>query len=253
MPDASSASLRALGTRELPETIELAAGRGQRVCTLQHSFFAATGLYVGADGARVLYKVGREAPLFMLPMRFIGRLLTRRELALYSACSGIVGVPQEFEAVGDTGLARPFIDGHPLERGERVADDFFPKLLELLTRIHARDVAFVDLQKCENVLVGDDGAPHLFDFQASWRLPPRSERRLLRLLPERLMRYVLESLQSADRFHVLKHWRRCRPDTISSEALESTSRPSAWIRMHRVVHNRWRALRRRFRGAGGNQ
>jgi hypothetical protein len=241
---------RALGARELPPVIAVASRGGERFereRTLQHSFFAATGVYVGHGGERLLHKVGREASLFGLPLRFVGRMLARRELALYAACAGIEGVPQEFEPAGDTGLVRPFIAGHPLVRGERVGDDFFPALQRMLAEIHARDVAFVDLQKCENVLVGDDGRPHLFDFQASWRLPPRAERRWLRLVPERLLRYALARLQESDRFHVLKHWRRCRPDTISPEALASTSRPSRWIRAHRTIHGPWRALRRLFR------
>ena len=248
-PDAP-ASLRALGKDDLPETIELAAGTFRHVRTLQHSFFAATGLYADERGEQRLFKAARQAPLFGLPTRFLGRILTRRELALYEACRGIDGTPDAFEAVGDAALARPFIAGHPLARGERVDDEFFPRLQALLAELHARDVAFVDLQKCDNVLVGDDGRPHLFDFQASWRLAPRSERGWLRLVPERLLRYVLEHLQESDRFHVRKHWRRCRPDTIPADELASTSRPSLWIRAHRVVHNRWRALRRRLRGDG---
>ena len=83
MPDERGvASLRALGSRELPETIELASGRWDRVRPLQHSFFAATGVYANTGGARMFYKVGREAPFFRIPLRVLGRFLARRELVL---------------------------------------------------------------------------------------------------------------------------------------------------------------------------
>ena len=143
---------RALGKRELPDELTLADGSYRRVKTLQHSFFAATGLYEGPGGKK-LFKVGREASLFGLPLRWLGRFLSRRELFMYEVCAGIEGVPSDFEVVTDTGFARPYIEGHPLERGERVGDDFFPRLQELLSEIHARELAFVDLQKAENVLV----------------------------------------------------------------------------------------------------
>ena len=238
---ASHPAFRALGDRELPETIQLENGVHRRVRSLQHSFFSATGLYETEGGERMIYKVGREAPLFGLPLRFLGRLLTRHELDLYRAVRGIPGVPDQFESVGDTGLARPFIDGHPLERGERVDDEFFPRLQRLLRSIHERDVALVDLQKSNNVLVGSDGKPYLFDFGGSWRLRASG---LQRLFPRSLRRAVLRRLQTSDDFHVLKHWRRSRPDTISAEELARSSRPGPWIRIHRVFHNKWRAFRR---------
>ena len=238
---------RALGSRELPDKLALADGAYRRVQTLQHSFFAATGLYEG-PGGKMLFKVGREASLFGFPMRWIGRLLSRRELWMYEVCSGIEGVPTEFEVITDTGFVRPFIEGHPLERGERVNDEFFPRLQKLLGEIHARELAFVDLQKAENVLVDEVGAPWLFDFQAAWHFPSRGGRTgLARIIPGPLGRYILRRFQTADDFHVLKHWRRSRPDTISAEQLESTHHPGGWIRIHRVLHNRWRALRKRVR------
>jgi hypothetical protein len=242
---------RALGSRDLPEELALSDGPHTLLRTLQHSFFAATGLYEG-PGGRKLVKVGREASLLGLPMRWLGRWLARRELAMYEVCRGIEGVPTEYEVVTPTAFARPFVEGHPLERGERVGDGFFPRLRELLAEIHARDVAFVDLQKAENVLVDERGEPCLFDFQAAWHFPPRGARRgLARLVPGPLGRYALRRLQAADDFHVLKHWRRSRPDTIPAEELERTHHPGGWIRLHRVVHNRWRALRRRWRPKNG--
>ena len=55
-----------------------------------------------------------------------------------------------------------------MRKGERVPDDFHDRLARLVGEVHARDMAYVDLEKCENVLVGEDGRPYLFDML----LPP---------------------------------------------------------------------------------
>ncbi len=214
--------------------------------TLQHRFFAATGIYDGPRG-RMLVKFGRRSSLVGLPLGWLGRFLTRREVEMYDRCAGIVGIPDRYERIGRDGFARPLVAGHPLQRGERVDDEFFPDLQRLVRELHERRIAFVDLQKCENVLVDDGGRPWLFDFQTAWRWPERSERRgLQRVVPQWLGESLLRRLQRADRFHVLKHWRRSRPDTISDEEFASTRRPGRLIRLHRVFLDRWRALRRKL-------
>ena len=72
-----------------------------------------------------------------------------------------------------TGIVREYIEGHPLARQERVPDAFHSRLRFQIDQLHARGMAYVDLEKCENVLVGDDGQPYLIDFQISWYLPAR--------------------------------------------------------------------------------
>lgn len=246
--------LRALGAAEPPAELRLASG-GTAVLeeVLQHAFWAVTARYRGPRGP-LLVKLGRRASLWGLPLAWAGRFLARRELAMYARCRGVAGVPQDFEDLGDGAFARTFEPGHVLVRGERVADDFFPRLLALLDELHARRIAFVDLQKCENVLVDERGRPGLFDFQTAFHWPERAGRRgLQRLVPQRAGEHLLARLQRADRFHALKHWRRCRPDTIPPEALASTSRPDRLIRLHRTFQNRWRALRRRLGLSGRSE
>ena len=239
---------RALGARELPDNLLLEDGQEYRlVRTLQHSFFAATGLYEGPGGKK-LFKSGREASLFGIPMQWVGRLLTRRELCMYAICHDIDGVPSGAELVTSTSFVRPFIEGHPLVRGERVDDEFFPRFKELLEQIHEREVAFVDLQKADNVLIDEKGAPWLFDFQIAWHFPVHQKRQgLARFVPGPLGRYLLTRLQTADNYHLLRHWKRSRPETMSAEDLRIAERPSIGIRIHRLFLNPWRALRKRWR------
>lgn len=229
--------LRALGREELPASIDLPDGRYELLRTYKHDFFAATGLY-GGPGGRVVLKLGRRVSLLGLPMAWLGEHLADRECAIYDALAGVQGVPRCIGRWGRTGFVHEFVEGHPLQRREPVADDFFPRLRQLLEQVHARNLAYVDLEKRENILVDADGRPCLIDFQISWYWPsvggrPRGGWR--RLLPAVAGRFVLGRLQRGDRYHLLKHWRRHRPDLLTPAELAESYRVGFWIRVHRLI------------------
>ncbi|UCD28242.1 MAG: hypothetical protein JSV03_14310 [Planctomycetota bacterium] len=237
--------LRALGSKDMPASIELSDGEYKHVRTFKHDFFAATGLYAGPSG-KVVLKMGRLVSLFGLPMRWLGRWLIERELANYQAVDDLEGVPKCLGRWNDTGLVHVFVEGHPLQRHERVGDDFFPELERLIDELHGRDMAYVDLEKRENILVGEDGSGFLIDFQISWRWSKwRSERRgLQRIMPDFLGRLVLKKLQAGDRYHLIKHRRRHRPDTMTDEQLRASYRKSVFIVLHRWLSRPFTLTRR---------
>ena len=95
----------------------------------------------------------------------------------------------------DNAVAHVYVPGHPLDRCDRVPDDFFPRLGRLLAAMHRRNMAYVDLHKRENILVGDDGQPYLIDFQISmvlWRRWPAETE---------VVRGLLTLLQRSDEYH----------------------------------------------------
>jgi hypothetical protein len=238
--------LRALGARDMPESIELEDGAYHHVRTYKHDFFAATGLYEGPSG-RVILKIGRQAPLLGLPMKWLGQALTRRELAFFERVDDLPGVPRCLGGWGETGLVHLFVEGHPLQKKEQVNDGFFPRLAELIDKLHERGIAYVDLEKRENILVGDDGNPWLIDFQISWRWaigPDRRRQGMIRLMPHELGLFLLERLQQADRYHLLKHRRRHRPDTMTEAEIEASYRRGAWAEVYRRVARPLTLLRR---------
>lgn len=215
----------------------------------KHDFFACTAVYERADdrpardtptrtteesppGAQppeVVLKIGRSQRLFGLPMSWLGRLLAAREAACLRALAGVDGVPRLLERKGPTGLIREHIPGEVLRRGHAPPPGFHAKLGELVAQVHARGMACVDLEKPENVLLGEDGAPHLFDFQIAWYWPRAWGGELW---PVRVARGWF---QAADRYHLAKLRRRTDRARLSQEALRGSYRPPWPIRVHRVL------------------
>ncbi len=237
--------LRALGAADLPPEIVLSDGTYTHVRTYKHDFFAATGLYRG-PGGKVILKVGRVTPLAFVSMKWMGRFHANHELGIYRAVEDLPGVPRCLGRWGETGFVHAFVEGHPLQRGEQVGDAFFAGLRELLAGIHARGIAYVDLEKRENILVGDDGQAHLIDFQISFRWPRAGERRggWLRLIPRELGEFILRRLQDGDRYHLLKHMRRHRPDLLTHEERMASYRAGPLIELHRRISRPLTGLRR---------
>jgi hypothetical protein len=215
----------ALGKAPPPERIEL-GGEGYTLARIfKHDFFAYTALYEG-ERRRIVLKIGRKAGLLGLPLSWIGRLHACHESAVFRAVDDLPIVPRFTGRWGLFGITHEFVEGHPLEKGERVGDDFFPLLAAGLAEIHRRGLAYVDLEKCENVLVGADGRPYLFDFQISWRWP-------FAALRERWpVTWITRSFQAGDRYHLAKLQLRTRPDLFTAEEFAAARRKPLLVRLH---------------------
>ena len=230
-------SLCALGRRSLPTVIEVNGQCYSQVRLFKNDFFAATALYEGPAG-KVILKVQRQASFLLIPLGWIGKLLAAREAAALNRLSGVLGVPRLIGRWGRTGIVREYIEGRTLSPREHVPDDFHDRLRELIETIHARGMAYVDLEKCENVLVGDDGRPYLFDFQIAWYLPRRWGGELL---PARLLRGWL---QAGDRYHLTKLQRRTRPDQLTAEARASSYAKPWFVHLHHFITRPFTRARR---------
>ena len=248
--------LRALGHDDPPTQIHVAGRRLQRARIFKHDAFAATALYADPDDPdfEVVGKFARRQSAFGLPMGWLGRWFHAREQAVALRMAGVETVPAALGrvVVADRTLtaaaARRFIVGQPLAEGQRPADDFFPQLEALLREFHDRRLAVVDLHKRDNILVDPQGRPHLMDFQISLAAPALGTLRggpILRWLD--LRTWLLGPAQRADRYHLMKHWVRHRPDQLSPAQRDLDQyRPLGvrlWRRGIRPVH---RARRRLF-------
>ena len=124
-----------------------------------------------------------------------------------------------------TGFVHGFVEGKPLSKDRPVPDGFFRQLVELLDELHRRNIAYVDTNKPENILLGDDGRPHLIDFQISYDMHEIGNWWLNRM--------ILRQLQREDGYHILKHKKKLRPDEMTPEEISASERKSWPIRLHR--------------------
>jgi len=233
--------LRALGKLEPPAEVEVGGSRYLRVEVLKHDSWAATAVYEGSQ-ERIVCKFNRQQSIFGVPAAWIGRRLAARESYLLKALAALPNVPAYRGPVLSNGrplrhcTAHVYVPGHPLKRREYVNDEFFPTLGRMLDSMHRLGIVYVDLHKSENILVGDDGQPHLIDFQVCFIRP---RRRWL----SALLQYVEAVLKDTDRYHFRKHLCRSRPDLAGCDC--NNERP--WlIRAHRSVAAPLRTLRRRL-------
>ncbi len=238
VPKETPSWLLALGAEPTPETIELDGVLLRRERIFKHDFFAFTAVYRG-DRGRVVLKIGRKASFFGLPLSWIGRLHAWHESAVLGEVGDLEIAPRFTGRYGKHGLTHEFIPGHQLARGEHVPDDFFDRLRSGVAEIHRRKLACVDLEKAENVLVGDDGRPYLFDFQIAFRWPFR---RGGELFP---FRWLRAKLQAGDRYHVTKLQRRCRPDQMTPEELAASQHRPLPVRLYTSATRPITRIRRR--------
>ena len=236
-PDRVAYSMRALGRAGLPREFTLNGVTYRLQRTVKHDFFAATAFYAGDHRRTVVLKISRTTDFAGVPLVWLGRWLCRREMRFYNKLSDLPNVPAVLGTVGETGFVHDFVPGRPLEKDKPVPDGFFDQLQSLLAELHRRGLAYVDTNKPQNILLGDDGRPHLIDFQIRWDVSELGD--------WAQNRWLLRRLQHEDLYHVLKHKRRLRPDEMTDDETERATRRSALIRLHRFVFKPYFLIRRR--------
>lgn len=239
------ALFRALGRQEPPESIEVDGKVWTREEIFKHDSWAATCVY-RHNNERIICKLNRRQSIFGFPMRWLGWRLASRERSFLSLLAETGHVPKPLGPVTiqgrvwKTAVARPYLPGHPLSRNEKINDSFLPQLRQIILEMHNRGMAYVDLHKKENVLVGEDGEPYLIDFQVCLRFP----KWLLWCCP--LFWLLLRAFQRADLYHFQKHVKHLRPDQYESLASGRAYQRPNWIKIHRLVAVPLRELRRKL-------
>jgi hypothetical protein len=191
------------------------------------------------NGQRVACKFNRVHRLLLLPMAWLGRRLAQREQRVLQLMQGKPGFPNWPGPVRVDGqvwpnaIAHGWIEGQTFRPWLRVDDQFFPRLEGMIAALHAHGIAYVDMSKWENILVGDDGLPYLLDYQVHVRLP--------RWGP---LGWLLRRIQKADLYYLHRHWLRARPDQFSPGERDRWTRASMLIRLVERLGAPWRALRK---------
>ncbi len=255
MPDTSSdkgkprpALFRALGHNEPPSIIEVDGQTYHVTQVYKHDSWAATALFANPDDPtdKIICKFNRQQSIFGFPMKWLGRRLANGEKLIMQHMADEPTMAKAFDCVTADGqilthaAAHVYIEGHPLTPDDRVNDAFFPTLKGVLEKLHAKGIAYVDMNKAENVIVGEDGVPHLIDFQISFVLPS--------WWPGRSwpVRVVLKILQRSDIYHLMKHWIRYRADQLPEDQRDINQLRPWWIRGWRCIATPFRETRRRL-------
>lgn len=228
--------MRALGRHDLPGRIECAGRTLRHRATAKHDFWAATGIYEDDAGGWAVLKAYRTARFAGAPLRWLGRWQCGREVGFYQHLAGLPCVPALLGRVSDTAYLRAFVPGRALADGPPLPTEFWARLDGAMRAVHGRGVAYVDSNKPENVLIGEDGRPYLIDFQIAWRCGLGTD--------HTLGRWWLARLQREDLYHVLKHKRRFARESMTPAELESVRRRSPLIRFHRAINRPYRMVRR---------
>lgn len=240
--------LLACGKEGLPDSIRVDEKDYRLQKVFKHDFFAGTGLYIcensdgngeNHNGHKVVLKLGRQQSFLGVPMAWLGRMLCRREVENLSRLRDIGNTPVVLSRFGKNGFVYEYIDGKTLAENPELADDFFEKLSKLLDKIHQADMVYLDLNKRDNIIVGEDGEAYLIDFQISVHIDDSK-------LFGKFWRKVRLSLQREDRYHLCKHKRKFSPEVLADHEREIAIRPSFLIRMHRFIANPFRKVRRAF-------
>jgi hypothetical protein len=243
------AQFYACGAKELPREISVGGGQYRFVREFKHDFFAATGLYELGNGdisridipRRIVLKISREQNILGFPMRWLGEGICEREIANLKRLSDIRQVPRLIGYYGKSGMVYEYIEGRTLGEAKELDDDFFEKLRVLLKEMHRRNVIYVDMNKKDNVIVGDDGEPHLIDFQVSVYMPKRI------LISRRLSKWLVDKFKNADIYHLYKLKRKVQPKYLTEQEQKISRDKGVLIRLHRIGATPLREFRRSFK------
>jgi serine/threonine protein kinase len=239
--------LYACGKNGMPSQIIFGGNKYRLGKILKHDFFAATALYESESKSRaaeipnpskIILKLNRQQHFLGLPLVWLGTLLSSHEAYILRHLRHLQGIPRFLSHYGKTGFMYEYIEGCPLDENEKLPDDFFDKLLQLLQQIHQRDIVYLDTNKRSNILLGSDKEPYLVDFQISLHIGE------CLLIWRWLSKYLRDTLQRADIYHLFKHKRRLCPQFLKPEEQELSRHISGLIWLHRSAATPLRNLRR---------
>jgi len=158
----------------LTTAVEMATTPETTVTVVQRRGWAKADIKkLSLNGLQAILKDFSEKTLFV---RWLGRFQIERELRALEYLDGVGGVPSVLGKWSPFGILLQPMKGDPISewRGgqpEEIAS-MFRRLDDLVTAIHARGVAHLDLRKRDNILITPDGQPSIIDFNASVRCRP---------------------------------------------------------------------------------
>ena len=199
---------------------------------------------VAFEGELWLHKRFRVPGLPGALQAAVAGALMRFEVSSCRSFEGLPGTAARTRPVDRRSFLREWVEGTDLRSlkraGGRVPDGFFDELRAILDAVHARGVAYNDLEKKDNVLLTPAGRPVLIDYQISV-----SEYCGRPAWLRSLSRRIVRELQRQDLRYLYKMKRRLRPDLVTAEeermSRERSRAARVYLPLWRVLHGlkRW--------------
>ncbi len=162
---------------------------------------------VEQEGRILLVKDVKEKPFFF--RWTLGLWLIQKEWKIYSRLAGIRGIPRPAQRIDRFAFAVEWVDGKPIDRGDPLPPVFFSDLERILTDLHSRGVAHLDIRHKGNILVSAGGEPYLIDFNSSFSFGEKGW----------LRRYFFPFLRWVDYGGFLKLKQRVSPDRMTPQEI----------------------------------
>jgi hypothetical protein len=167
----------------------------------------------------------------------LGRWLIGREVRALTAARGVPGLVVLVGRIGPYALATRWIDGaEPISRrGGSLAPELFERVSGLLDALHSRGVALGDFHH-RDLLVSEDGAPHVTDLATALVLGDR---------PGRLRRALFDRWRDQDRVALARMRARYTGGDPAAAVAALGGKAAAWHARGRGLKRFWDRLRRR--------
>lgn len=240
---------RAPMTAKTPQVLSLPEGDYHFVRVLKADLFSSNILYERHGKLSVLkrsrFRVFGGILLWPLAM-----LASRREYRFYGQAQDLPGVPRLGPRVGRTAFLHEYIPGATLRATPKkgaIGDGFFPQLREIIGALHRRRIFYFDLAKSDNIIVGEDGRPHLIDFQVCVRFPPADT------LLGRLLNPLFELCRQEDLYHYCKLKRKWRGDQLTGEESARARRTTFGAFWWRWMSRPYLAVKRKIYPHGSDE
>ncbi len=217
---------------------------------LKEDFFSVNVLYTREGKTRYVLKLSDFRFVFGKLLRPLAILLSHREYRIYQAVKDIEGVPPLGPRYGRRGFFHLYIDGktlHDIPEAGPLPEDFFLKLRRIIDQIHERRIYYLDLNKRGNIIVGEDSAPYLIDYQVSILFKRR------RGLWGRLSDRIFNSLIREDLYHLYKHKKYFQLHLMTEDELLLAQRTwfNTWV--NNLLGKPYRKVKRLIYPSGSNE
>ena len=136
----------------------------------------ATGsniLAAGYQGQTLLYEDDNNRYVIKVPhgkglARSFHRRMLRHEYEVYKKLGDFDGAPACYGLIDNQYLVLEFIDGRTIRTKRPLdEDEFNAELFDYIKKMHAKNVAHMDLKRKDNLLVKTDESPCILDFGAA--------------------------------------------------------------------------------------